>query len=320
MSVTVLGAGAFGTALAISLAGRGAVRLWARDPDHVLEMSATRRNERRLPGAPFPDDLTVIDDLATIPEMETILLAVPMQQLRRTLQAHGSALAGRRLVACCKGIERGSGLGPVAVISQTLPSAVPALLSGPSFAADIASGLPTALTLACEDAETGAELQADLSTANLRLYRSTDVIGTELGGALKNVIAIACGAVIGAGLGESARAALMTRGYAEMQRMALALGARAETLAGLSGFGDLALTCTSNLSRNYRLGLSIGREEEFDRSITVEGAATALAVTEKAAKMKLDMPITDCVTGFVNQSLTLPEAMAQLLARPLKEE
>ncbi|MBV1896671.1 MAG: glycerol-3-phosphate dehydrogenase, partial [Rhodobacteraceae bacterium] len=170
------------------------------------------------------------------------------------------------------------------------------------------------------DTDLGKTLQQSLTTANLRLYRTTDTVGAELGGALKNVIAVACGAVIGAGLGDSARAALMTRGYAEMQRMALALGARAETLAGLSGFGDLALTCTSDQSRNYRLGLSLGRGESFDSSITVEGAATARAVAANAERMGLDMPITNCVVALLDQKLTLAEAMAQLLARPLKEE
>ncbi|MEX0317625.1 MAG: NAD(P)H-dependent glycerol-3-phosphate dehydrogenase [Ruegeria sp.] len=320
MSVAVLGSGAFGTALAISLAGNGPVTLWSRSTDQALAMADSRENTSRLPGVRLPDALRVTADLSETETSDTLLLAIPMQKLRGALTEHADALAGRTLVACCKGIELKTGLGPVAVISQILPNARPALLTGPSFAHDIARGLPTALTLACADADLSATLQAELTTANLRLYRTTDTLGAEFGGALKNVMAIACGAVIGAGLGDSARAALMTRGYAEMQRMALALGARPETLAGLSGFGDLALTCTSDQSRNYRLGLSIGRGETFDPTITVEGAATARAVATKAKGMGLDMPITDCVTGLVNQSLTLTDAMAQLLARPLKEE
>lgn len=320
MSVSVIGAGAFGTALAISLAGRGPVSLWARSQDHARAMQATRENAARLPGHRLPDGLTVTGDIGVAAEKQTLLLAVPMQRLRDLLIAHSEALAGKTLVACCKGIELSSGLGPVAVVSECLPTARPALLTGPSFAHDIAAGLPTALTLACADAALGKALQQGLNTANLRLYRSTDTVGAELGGALKNVIAIACGAVIGAGLGESARAALMTRGYAEMQRMALALGARPETLAGLSGFGDLALTCTSGGSRNYRLGLSLGRGEGFDPSITVEGAATARAVAAKAEKMGLDMPITACVVGLLDGKLTLDAAMTALLTRPLKEE
>jgi glycerol-3-phosphate dehydrogenase (NAD(P)+) len=243
-----------------------------------------------------------------------------MQKLRSVLETHRAALQGRTLGACCKGIELQTGLGPIAVMREVLPKARTALLTGPSFAADIARGLPTALTLACTDADLCRQLQERLTTANLRLYRTTDTCGAELGGALKNIIAIACGAVIGAGLGDSARAALMTRGYAEMQRMALACGAKSETLAGLSGFGDLTLTCSSTLSRNYQLGLAIGRGEGFDPKITVEGAATARATAAKAKSMGLDMPITETVVGLLNGDLTIATAGAQLLARPLKEE
>lgn len=320
MSVSVLGSGAFGTALAISLAGNGPVRLWARSAGHAEAMQRMRKNAARLPGLRLPDAVEVTGDMAVAAQNQTLLLAVPMQQLRSVLTEHAGLLAGHVLVACCKGVELSTGLGPVSVIADCLPDARPALLTGPSFARDIARGLPTALTLACADADLGIALQQSLNTANLRLYRTTDTVGAELGGALKNVIAIACGAVIGAGLGDSARAALMTRGYAEMQRMALALGARPETLAGLSGFGDLALTCTSEQSRNYRLGLSIGRGERFDPSVTVEGAATAHAVAEKARAMNLDMPITQCVVGLLDNELTPADAMAALLTRPLKEE
>lgn len=320
MSISVLGSGAFGTALAISLAGNGPVTLWARNPMKAQAMQDSRRNGTRLPGVELPENLSVTADIAEACQSEVLLLAVPMQTLRGVLEEYGAHLAGKTLVACCKGIELDSGLGPVAVIREVLPDAQAALLTGPSFAADIARGLPTALTLACGDAEVCKKLQEQLTTANLRLYRTTDTIGAEIGGALKNVMAIACGAVIGAGLGDSARAALMTRGYAEMQRMALAGGSKPETLAGLSGFGDLALTCTSELSRNYRLGLSIGRGEEFDPSVTVEGAATARAVAAQAQRMGLDMPVTLTVTNLVDQRLTISEAAAHLLKRPLKEE
>ena len=320
MSVSVLGAGAFGTALAISLAGNGPVTLWARSKTHADQMVQSGRNEARLPGVDLPESLSVTSDLAQASQSDTLLLAVPMQRLRALLTENAGLLDDKTLVACCKGIELSTGLGPIAVIRDCLPDARPALLTGPSFAADIARGLPTALTLACENPDLGKALQAELTTPNLRLYRTTDTVGAELGGALKNVIAIGCGAVIGAGLGESARAALMTRGYAEMQRMALACGARSETLAGLSGFGDLTLTCSSELSRNYRLGLAIGRGEAFDPSVTVEGAATARATAEKAAAMGLDMPITRTVVGLINGDLTIHDATAQLLSRPLKEE
>ncbi|HBS49306.1 MAG TPA: glycerol-3-phosphate dehydrogenase [Rhodobacteraceae bacterium] len=320
MSVAVLGAGAFGTALAVSLAGRGPVTLWMRSGEMAARIAETGENADRLPGVALPDAITPTADLSHAATCDTLLLAVPMQQLRGLLQDHSRSLTGPALVACCKGIELDTGLGPVAVMAEALPDAPAALLTGPSFADDIARGLPTALTLACADADLAARLQEQLTTANLRLYRTTDTTGAELGGALKNVMAIACGAVMGAGLGASARAALMTRGYAEMQRMALTLGARPETLAGLSGFGDLTLTCTSDLSRNYRLGLSLGRGEEFDPSVTVEGAATARAVAVKAHGMALDMPITDCVVAMLDGRATVHEAMTNLLARPLKEE
>ena len=320
MSIGVIGAGAFGTALAISLAGNGPVLLWTRTAGHARAMEANRENAARLPGVALPVGLNVSADFDLVAGEETLLLAVPMQQLRELLTVHADALADATLVACCKGIALTTGQGPVSVISEVLPRARPALLTGPSFAADIARGLPTALTLACADESLGKSLQQSLNTANLRLYRTTDTIGAELGGALKNVMAIACGAVIGAGLGESARAALMTRGYAELLRMGLALGARAETLAGLSGFGDLALTCTSGMSRNYQLGLSIGRQEVFDPSVTVEGAATARAVAALSDKLGLEMPITQVVVGLIDQSMTITGAMELLLARPLKEE
>lgn len=317
MSVSVLGAGAFGTALAISLAGKGPVTLWARDAG---DMAERRENAKRLPGCPFPETLSVTDDLEAGTEAEIILLAVPMQKLRSVLEEHKDALHGKHLVACCKGIELSSGVGPVSVITQTIPDATAAILTGPSFAADIARGLPTALTLACADAEAGKKLQAELTTANLRLYRTTDTIGAELGGALKNVVAIASGAAIGAGLGESARAALMTRGYAEMQRLAAHLKAEPTTLAGLSGFGDLTLTCTSEQSRNYRLGQSLGQGTPFDPTTTVEGAATARAVDALARDAGLDMPITRAVAGLLDNQLDVAGAMKSLLTRPLKEE
>ncbi|CUH79744.1 Glycerol-3-phosphate dehydrogenase [NAD(P)+] [Tritonibacter multivorans] len=320
MSITVLGAGAFGTALAIAIAQKQPVTLWARDADQANAMQTARENSRRLPDAPFPDALTVTPDLEVACKTKVLLLAVPMQKLRGFLERNQSLLQGKTLVACCKGMEIGTGVGPVAVIQQCCPTATPALLTGPSFAADIARGLPTALTLACALPDQAKLLQDLLSTPSLRLYRSNDVIGAELGGALKNVIAIACGAVIGAGLGDSARAALMTRGYTEMQRLATARGARPETLSGLSGFGDLTLTCSSPLSRNYQLGLALGRGDDFDDSITVEGAATAEALSQTAQKDGLDMPITLAVTNLVNRNLTIEEAMAHLLKRPLKEE
>jgi glycerol-3-phosphate dehydrogenase (NAD(P)+) len=263
--IAVAGAGAFGTALAVVLAQGGSdVTLWARDADHLAEMATSRQNARRLPDVRLPERLRVTGDSADLHRAEVVLLAVPMQQLAGFMAEHRAAFDGPALVACAKGVDRATGLGPAGTVAAALPQATVAVLTGPSFAADIARGLPTALTLACADAREGARLQALLATHALRLYRTTDVTGAELGGALKNVIAIAAGIVIGAGLGDSARAALMTRGYAEMLRLALALGARAETLAGLSGFGDLVLTCTSDKSRNFGFGRALAAGLEFD--------------------------------------------------------
>jgi glycerol-3-phosphate dehydrogenase (NAD(P)+) len=315
----VCGAGAFGTALAVALARSGPVTLWARDAGHAAAMQARRVNDRRLPGIALPEAITVIS--GQVPGGDApCLLAMPMQVLGGFLEAHRAALGARALVACCKGMDVATGLGPTGLIARTCPEAMSAILTGPSFARDIALGLPTALTLACGGEAVGAALQAALSTPTLRLYRSTDPVGAELGGALKNVIAIGCGAVMGAGLGESARAALMTRGFAEMNRLAPALGARPETLAGLSGFGDLALTCTSAQSRNYRYGESLGRGEDFDPAITVEGAATARAVLARARALGIDMPVTAAVVALVAGELRVAEAMDMLLSRPLKEE
>ena len=317
MSISVLGAGAFGTSLAIALGAKGPVTLWAREPS---DMQMTRENKARLPECRFPDDLTVTGDLVTALASDIVLLALPLQKLRGFLHEHADAFTHKTLVACCKGIELSTGKGPVQIIAEEVPSAQAAILTGPSFAADIASGLPTALTLAVADDAVAQDLQTQLTTPTLRLYRTTDTIGAELGGALKNVVAIACGTAMGAGMGESARAALMTRGYAEMKRLAAHRGADPDTLAGLSGFGDLTLTCTSEGSRNYRLGLSLGRSEEFDAGTTVEGAATARAVAKVAQNSGLDMPITMAVAGLLDKTLDVKTAVHSLLTRPLKEE
>lgn len=317
--IGVLGAGAFGTALAVVLAREGRdVTLWARDAAQVAAMRDTCRNDR-LPGVTLPGNLSLTADLAIAARQPTLLLCLPTQALGAFLEAESAGWSGR-LVACCKGVDLTTLRGPTALIERACPAAMPAIITGPSFAADIARGLPTALTLACVDEAAGEELQRELSTAALRLYRSTDVTGAELGGALKNVIAIAAGVVMGAGLGESARAALMTRGYAEMVRLATALGARPETLAGLSGFGDLVLTCSSDQSRNFRFGLSLGRDEGFDPRVTVEGAATARAVTRLSAGMGVEMPITAAVAALIAGDITIPQAMHSLLSRPLKQE
>jgi glycerol-3-phosphate dehydrogenase (NAD(P)+) len=317
--IGVMGAGAFGTALAIALADAGRpVTLWARSNTQADTMAKTRCNDAYLPEVTFPAGVTPTNDLDHLRAAETILLAVPLQHLRPAMQAFGPSTVP--LVACCKGIELSTGLGPTGVIRDVQPDTSAAILTGPSFAADIAIGRPTALTLACADDALGAALQALLTTPTLRLYRTTDITGAELGGALKNVMAIACGAVMGADLGESARAAIMTRGFAEMQRIGAVFGASPATLMGLSGLGDLALTCTSDLSRNYRLGLCLGRNETFDPNVTVEGAATARAMYAIALQKGLDVPITKTVTELLDGTTAIFEAITNLMTRPLKEE
>ncbi|SIP88820.1 glycerol-3-phosphate dehydrogenase (NAD(P)+) [Paracoccus thiocyanatus] len=314
MSVAVIGAGAFGTALAVSLAAKGPVTLWGRD----IGWAAARENPR-LPGVALPPALHVTDRLDQI-AADTVLLALPAQVLGGFLAEHGARLDRRNLVSCAKGIDLATLTGPSALIAAACPQARVAVLTGPSFAADIARGLPTALTLACADAGTAEALQRQLSTATLRLYRSTDVTGAELGGALKNIIAIAAGAAIGAGYGDSARASIVTRGFAEMLRLATALGARPETLPGLSGLGDLVLTCTSEQSRNFRYGLALGSGRDFAPGTTVEGAATARAVTALAERLGIEMPISNLVAGLAQGSIAMEHALDFLLNRPLKEE
>lgn len=311
--IGILGAGAFGTALAVALTANGPVTLWGRRSDWQGE-------NPRLPGVAMPDAVTVTQDLDAALACDTILLALPAQALGAFLDEQGPRLAGKALVSTAKGIDLQHLTGPSALIAQAAPDAVVAVLTGPSFAADIARGLPTALTLACADGAAAQVLQDRLSTPVLRLYRTTDVTGAELGGALKNVIAIAAGTVIGAGLGDSARAAIITRGFAEMTRLAIHLGARPETLTGLSGLGDLTLTCTSAGSRNFRFGCAIGSGSAWDSATTVEGAATARALALMAARDGLDLPIAAMVARLAEGRVSVEKAMDHLLSRPLKEE
>ena len=315
--IGIAGAGAFGVALAVTLAKDGReVRLWARDAGARARMRA-RREADKLPGIALPEGILIQDGLADLAECEAVLLAMPMQAMRGFL-AEAPELLNTDLVACSKGIDLTTLQGPAEVMAAAGASGAKAVLTGPSFAADIARGLPTALTLAC-DCPRAEALQHLLSTQTLRLYRSDDVTGAQLGGALKNVIAIAAGVVIGAGFGDSARAALITRGYAEMSRLAVALGARAETLAGLSGLGDLILTCTSEQSRNFSHGLALGQGREAAKA-TVEGVATAQAATRLAREKKIDMPVTTMVARLVAGETNLGEAVRDLMSRPLKQE
>ncbi|CTQ33615.1 NAD(P)H-dependent glycerol-3-phosphate dehydrogenase [Jannaschia rubra] len=315
--IGVVGAGAFGTALAVTLARAGRqVRLWGRDAGTMAAARGTRTLPR-LPGVILPAGIHPTADPADLRECDTLLLAIPMQRLGATLPTLG--LTPRHAVAACKGVDLTTLQGPTAILRAALPGAVPAILSGPSFATDIARGLPTALSLGCIDEAAGAALQTLLSTPTLRLYRTTDVAGVELGGALKNVVAIACGAAIGAGLGDSARAALMTRGMAEMMRLATAMGARRETLMGLSGLGDLALTCASPQSRNFALGHAIGHGDA-PPDATTEGTATATAALRLAETHGVDMPVTQATAALVAGRVTVKDAMKALLDRDLTEE
>lgn len=310
--IDIIGAGAFGTALAITYASAGHhVTLLARGD--AAAMAQAGENAGRLPGFAFPLGLHVTEDAANL-TADLALLALPTQRLGAFLAT--TPLGAQILVSCAKGIDRATGLGPTALIARHT-AARAAQLTGPSFAVDIAAGLPTALTLACADDRAGAMLQERLSTPLLRLYRTTDVIGAELGGAFKNVVAIAAGVVVGAGYGESARAALITRGLAEMTRLATAQGARPETLQGLSGLGDLVLTCTSQKSRNFRYGMALARGESLGPDVTVEGLHTA---REIAARADLDTPIAESVAALADGRANLRMIVEALLNRPLKPE
>ena len=315
--IAIVGAGAFGSALAVALARAGrAVTLVARDPEAAEAIARTRRAPR-LPGAALPGEVAVTGEARDAAGAEAVLLAVPAQALGALLRERW--VPDAPLVACCKGIDLATLTGPAGVIEAERPGAAAAVLTGPSFAADIARGLPTALTLACADARAGALVQRLVSTDTLRLYTTEDVMGAQIGGALKNVTAIACGAAIGAGLGDSARAALMTRGHAETARLAVALGARPETLAGLSGLGDLALTCTSQASRNLRHGLALGRGEPPE-GVTTEGVATARAAVDLARSGGMELPVAEAVVEITEGRLGVLDAARRLLARPLTAE
>jgi len=313
VSLNIIGAGAFGTALAVTFgrAGHG-VNLWARD--RVIQMRASRENTLRLPGVRLPETVRVSGDLGAL-DADVTLMALPTQQMGAFLQAN--PLPGRVFVSTAKGIDRHTGLSPTGLILHHYPQAIVAQLTGPSFADEIAAGLPTALTLACTDAYAGETLQAQLSTPILRLYRTTDLIGAEMGGALKNVIAIAAGALRAAGLGESAHAALIARGFAEMRRVAVAAGADPETLTGLSGLGDLVLTCGSDKSRNYRFGQALVRGDDVPADMTVEGLHTARQI---AARTDLDTPIADAVAALADTPGAFDDILRGLLTRPLRPE
>ena len=318
--IAILGAGAFGTALAVVHAVEGRrVTLWGRDPARMAALAATRADPERLPGVVLPAGVDCTADLGEVAGARALLLAVSAQNTGAFLAERGAELPEAPLVLCAKGIDAASLRLQTEIAAGALPGARLAALTGPGFAGEIARNLPSALTLACADPALGRELQTGLAVHRLRLYLTDDVIGAQIGGALKNVIAIACGMAEGAGLGHSARAALMTRGFAEMTRLGVALGARAETLAGLSGLGDLSLTCNSTQSRNFSLGRALGAGAARPGG-TVEGVATAGAACALSARHGVEMPIAAAVADVLAGALTIDEAMDALLARPLREE
>lgn len=319
--IGVVGAGAFGTGLAcaLSMAGKSVV-LWGRDDAQMESMARDRVNKRYLPKAPLPEPLTPTADFGMLRGCDAVLLVIPAQKLRGFLAEHDVSSLKCPLVLCAKGVEQDTGKLQSEVLQDVLPDARHAVITGPGFAAEIAVGKPTALTLACADDALGTKLQELLSTRTLRLYLSHDVVGSQLGGALKNVYAIACGIVDGADLGESARAALLTRGFAEMSRLAEAMGAEPETLIGLSGLGDLVLTCTSPQSRNFAYGYGLGKGEGFATTKTVEGIATAKATVALAQVYDQDLPVARTVAAVLEEKMTIKEALNYLMSRPLKKE
>ena len=325
--VAVIGAGAWGTALAAVAAGAGAkVSLWAREPDVVESISKTRENARFLPGAKLSKEIEPSLDIErAMSAADAILLTSPAQHLRAMLLTLKPHMKPRTpLVVCAKGIELGSGLLVTEVLDEIAPDAEPAVLSGPSFARDVATGLPTAVTIAARSA-IATRLAHTLGRPAFRPYVSEDLIGVALGGAAKNVYAIACGMVEGAGLGESARAATMSRGFAELLRLGAALGARSETLMGLSGLGDLVLTATSMSSRNFALGHALGRGTPLavasgEGKPLAEGAATAPALVARAERHAVELPIAEAVADVLKGALDVKGAVDRLLSRPLRPE
>lgn len=326
-SISIVGGGAWGTALAQTLAASGkTITLWAREARVVASIRDQRANNMFLPGITLHKSISATTNLADIAQSDAILLVVPAQHARGVCIELGPRLAkATPLVMCAKGIETATGKMMGEVVAETVPHATLAVLSGPSFASDVARGLPAALTLACHNETLGRRLAAALSSSQMRLYWSNDVTGVELGGAVKNVLAIAAGIVEGRGLGASAHAAIVTRGFAELRRFGEAMGARAETLLGLSGLGDLVLTCGSPQSRNMSLGRALGEGTALSdilgsRQAVTEGVYTAAAVVALARKKGIDMPISEAVHAIVEGSLSVDQAIAALMTRRLKAE
>lgn len=325
--IGVLGAGAWGTALAQVAASAGnEVLIWALETDVALDINQNHRNSLFLPNIDLSVMISATNDLSQMSNMDAILAVVPAQFTRKTFENLAQFLKPSTPIALCsKGIEQKSLEFMTDVLADTLPQAIPAVISGPSFAKDVAIGLPTAVTLACADKVIGEKLVKMLGIATFRPYLSNDLIGAEIGGAVKNVLAIACGMAEGKGLGESARSALITRGFAEMVRLGIALGANEKTLNGLCGLGDLVLTCSSKSSRNFSLGFALGQGQTLEEALkgknsVAEGAATAPALLELAKKHNVEMPICFAIAAILDGKVAVDEAIHGLLTRPFREE
>lgn len=320
--IGIVGAGAWGTALAALAAEKGPALLWARDAALADRINATQQNEAYLPGIALPTALRATGDLAGLLDCDALLLAMPAQHARHFAAVLGGA---KPLVLTCKGIEIETGKLLAEAVAEAAPGARLAVLTGPTFAAEVARGLPTAATLASTDAGLAQTLAERLGRPTFRLYTSDDMAGSQIGGAVKNVLAIACGIVIGRRLGDNARAALITRGLAEMARLGQRLGARPETLMGLSGLGDLVLTCSGPQSRNLSLGIALGEGQALNdylagRRSVAEGMYTAEALHRLCARLGLEMPIAAAVYAILHDKAEIDATIAALLARPLKME
>lgn len=323
MKAGVIGAGAWGTALAQVLAAGGQeVLLWALEGEVVDAINATHANPLYLPGTPLHTGIRATSAMTDLAGCEMLLVVTPAQHLRSAL---AQAPIATPLVLCSKGIESGTGLLMSEVVAEIRPDAPIAVLSGPTFAHEVAAGLPTAVTLACNDGDIARAIAGRIARPAFRPYLSDDVIGAEIGGAVKNVLAIACGVAEGAGLGLNARASLISRGFAEMTRFGLARGARAETLGGLSGLGDLVLTCSSTNSRNFSLGKGLGEGQSAslllaNRRTVAEGAFTAPVLRDAARAANVEMPVVEAVCALLDGSAPVAQVVEALLARPLRPE
>jgi len=324
MKIGVIGAGAWGTALAqVASSGGDPVTLWALEPDVVQAINERHENSLYLPTVALNAGIQATGDLADLANCDALLVVTPAQHLRRILT--NAPVATKALILCCKGIEAGTGMLMSEAAQATCPEASVAVLSGPTFAHEVGRGLPTAVTLSCGDKALGEQIAARMKRPSFRPYLSDDVIGAEIGGAVKNVLAIGCGVAEGAGLGLNARAALISRGFAEMTRFGLARGARAETLAGLSGLGDLVLTCSSTDSRNFSFGKALGEgkpasELLANRRTVAEGAFTAPVLRDVARSAGVDMPIVEAVCALLEGSQPVGHVVEALLARPIRSE